>query len=46
MMKCRLINNKLFDRKDSDTNEYIIECAALSFHKSIIGITELRAWKN
>lgn len=43
-IKYKQIEKKFFvDKKDKTTSLYLAECSALSFHKSIIGLTELAA---
>lgn len=38
-------NELVFDRNNKNNIEYLANCAALSFHKALIGIAELRAIK-
>lgn len=34
---------KYYDKNDENTQEYLLNCSTLAFHKAIIGITELNA---
>jgi hypothetical protein len=43
-MKLKTLNNtSILDRNDMNNRAYLSRCAALSFHKAIIGLTELNA---